>query len=133
MASNQFAADTLIPDVSWAAFRSSGRFTSSAVKEFAYEVGIASSIVAGRLHREELVSRTQLLVTCDCWIVVTNVYDEPRCFIFSAAEIRQTAKLYDETYWAQGPQFDNQLTRDTWLRILLDFCTGTESDFPSET
>jgi HTH-type transcriptional regulator/antitoxin HigA len=58
---NQFAAATLIPDASWATFRSSGRFTSSAVREFANEVGIASSIVAGRLHREELVSRTQLL------------------------------------------------------------------------
>ncbi|MBL8811229.1 MAG: HigA family addiction module antidote protein [Planctomycetaceae bacterium] len=58
---NKFAAETLIPEAKWAAFRISGRFTSSTVKEFANEVGIASSIVAGRLHREGLVRRTQLL------------------------------------------------------------------------
>lgn len=58
---NQFAAETLIPGEQWGAFRGTERFTSNAVKQFANEVGIASSIVAGRLHREELVSRTQLL------------------------------------------------------------------------
>lgn len=57
---NKFAAVTLIPGTSWGAFRSAGRFSSSAVKEFAHEVGIASSIVAGRLHREDLVPRNQL-------------------------------------------------------------------------
>ncbi len=61
LTANQFAAATLIPNSSWEAFRSSGRFTSSAVREFAHEVGIASSIVVGRLHRDGIVRRTQLL------------------------------------------------------------------------
>ena len=85
---NQFAADTLIPDVSWAAFRSSGRFTSSAVKEFAYEVGIASSIVAGRLHREELVSRTHNCLTSGFHLLIeSKVADSTVLYVSSKTSI----------------------------------------------
>ena len=57
---NQFAADRLIPAEEWGAFVDTGKFTVSSVEEFANKVGIAESLVVGRLQKEKHVSYKKL-------------------------------------------------------------------------
>lgn len=57
---------------------------------------------------------------CEWWIVVADVYDDPVAYVLTRDEIVKTAKLYGDTYWAQGSQFDTELTRNRWNRILED-------------
>jgi hypothetical protein len=56
-------------------------------------------------------------VSSDWWIVVTNAYSEPISFILTPDEVRQAAKLYDGTYWAQGSQLNRTDTFNAWHRI----------------
>lgn len=58
-------------------------------------------------------------VRSDWWIIVTNAYDAPSAYIMTPAELKQTAKLYDGKYWAQGAQFHSEVTHNAWDRILL--------------
>ncbi|QDV42664.1 helix-turn-helix protein [Stieleria neptunia] len=57
---NQFAADCLIPAEEWSAFVDTGQFSVSSVEEFAKKVGIAGSLVVGRLQKEQHVSYKKL-------------------------------------------------------------------------
>lgn len=53
---NAFAADFLVPPDRWAAFTSQAtRLSKALVRAFADEVGIAPSIVVGRLQREKVI------------------------------------------------------------------------------
>ncbi|MBS3956044.1 MAG: helix-turn-helix domain-containing protein [Clostridiales bacterium] len=53
---NAFAADFLIPPENYEAFRSQpGRLSKTSVKAFAEEIGIAPSILVGRLQREGVI------------------------------------------------------------------------------
>lgn len=58
-------------------------------------------------------------VRSDWWIIVTNAYDVPSAYIMTPAELKQTVKLYDGTYWAQGAQLHSDVTHNAWDRILL--------------
>jgi len=66
-------------------------------------------------------------VGADWWIVVANAYDCPVAFILSPEEIRQTIKLYDGKQWAQGSQFDTEVTRNAWDRILTSPDQGAQA------
>lgn len=57
---NNFAGDTLIPTDEWEAFADAKRFSAAAVECFSQRVGIAASIVVGRLHKEKFVHPTKL-------------------------------------------------------------------------
>ena len=60
-------------------------------------------------------------VTCDWWLVVVDAYGHPVTYVMTPDEVRQSAKLYRETWWAQGAVFDNPGTRDRWDRIADGF------------
>ena len=60
-------------------------------------------------------------VRSDWWIVVTNAYDTPTALILTQEEVKQTAKVYQDRYWAQGSQFDTELTHNAWHRIGTSF------------
>lgn len=64
------------------------------------------------------IGRSLEFVSSDWWIIVTNVYDAPTTFILTLDEVKQTARFYGDTYWAQGSQFDTEITRNAWRRIL---------------
>ncbi|MBF0099183.1 MAG: ImmA/IrrE family metallo-endopeptidase [Magnetococcales bacterium] len=53
---NRFAADMLIPAERWAGFEKTLPHTLASVQCFAAELGIAASIVVGRLQREKRVA-----------------------------------------------------------------------------
>ena len=55
---NAFAAGFLVPAAAWAAFVSRGRPSTARVIAFAEELGIAPSIVVGRLQREGVIPDT---------------------------------------------------------------------------
>ncbi len=55
-----FARNLLIPVSRWQAFTGAGRPTKAHVEEFAESVGIAASIVVGRLQHEGLVPHNQM-------------------------------------------------------------------------
>ena len=55
-----FASDFLIPKHALNAFRQQGRFTTQTIQRFAAELGIAPSIVVGRLQHEELLPYNHL-------------------------------------------------------------------------
>lgn len=57
---NAFAAETLISQESWKAFCEAEQFSGAAVQRFARSVEISSSIVVGRLHREQLIPHNKL-------------------------------------------------------------------------
>lgn len=59
-------------------------------------------------------------ISSDWWIVVTNAYATPSAYILTPTELKQTAKLYDGKYWAQGSQFHSEVTHNTWDRIMAD-------------
>jgi len=54
-----FAREALIPDSRYRAFRRLGAFSCTAASRFAFELGIASGIVVGRLQHDDLLARTQ--------------------------------------------------------------------------
>ncbi len=54
-----FAREWLIPDARYRVFRRLGAFTCAAASRFAFELGIASGIVVGRLQHDGLLERTQ--------------------------------------------------------------------------
>ncbi len=64
---NQFAADALIPPATWSEFLSNGNFGKLSVIQFANAVGIAESIVVGRLHKEHIIPQTKLQ---ECYLKV---------------------------------------------------------------
>jgi hypothetical protein len=57
-------------------------------------------------------------VTCDWWLVVVNVYDEPTTYVMTPDEIRESARHYKDGHWAQGSAFDTDTTHNAWDRIL---------------
>lgn len=57
-------------------------------------------------------------VSCDWWLVITNAYEEPVTYVMTPQEIRDSARLYKNTYWAQGNTFDTELTLNNWNRII---------------
>ena len=58
---NAFAADFLIPAENYEAFKSQpGRLSNTSVKAFAEEIGIAPSIVVGRLQREGVIPHSHM-------------------------------------------------------------------------
>ncbi|KLU05711.1 hypothetical protein RISK_002343 [Rhodopirellula islandica] len=57
-------------------------------------------------------------VDCDWWVVVANVYHEPDAYILTRAQVIDTAKLYNETHWAQGKALAKPETLNAWDRIL---------------
>ena len=64
------------------------------------------------------LGKTLDLGRSDWWIVVIDAYVTPTAFILTPDEIRQSARLYDGVYWAQGTRFDTEVTRNAWPRIL---------------
>ncbi len=60
-------------------------------------------------------------IDCDWWLIVVGVYeDAPTTYVMNKDQVRQTAKLYDDRYWAQGSAFDTDETRNQWDRILTE-------------
>ena len=57
-------------------------------------------------------------VDCDWWVVVVNVYDEPQAYILTRDEVIASAKLYDETHWAQGKLLAKPDALGAWKRIV---------------
>lgn len=57
---NAFAAETLISQESWDAFREAEEFSEPAVERFARSIEISASIVVGRLHRERVIPHNRL-------------------------------------------------------------------------
>lgn len=57
---DQFACDTLIPPDDWTVFAAAADVSESAVRSFAETQGVAAGIVVGRLHRENLLTRSHL-------------------------------------------------------------------------
>lgn len=57
---DSFAADTLISAHDFAALRRLSRYTSANVRAFAEHIGLAPSIVVGRLQHEQLLPHTHL-------------------------------------------------------------------------
>lgn len=55
---NRFAADLLIPPADYAAFVALGRPSKASVPAFAERIGIAPSIVVGRLQKDGLIPRS---------------------------------------------------------------------------
>jgi HTH-type transcriptional regulator / antitoxin HigA len=53
---NIFAENWLIPEAAWSVYASSGAFDDVSIRAFAADLGIAPSIVAGRLQREKLLA-----------------------------------------------------------------------------
>ena len=64
---NQFAADTLISPAAWSEFISNRNFGKTAVGAFSNAVGIAESIVVGRLHKEGIIPQSKLQ---ECYVKV---------------------------------------------------------------
>lgn len=54
-AADLFARDALLDPASYAAFVSGGRFSSSAIKQYADAQGVAPFVVVGRLQKEEII------------------------------------------------------------------------------
>ena len=57
---DDFARDTLIPPEQFEVFRSQQPFSRRKVEDFAETIGVAASIVVGRLQYENLLPRTHL-------------------------------------------------------------------------
>lgn len=57
---NRFAADSLIPAQEWGWFVDTSIFSEAAIEQFAEKVGIAESLVVGRLQKEKRVSYKKL-------------------------------------------------------------------------
>ena len=57
-------------------------------------------------------------IFCDWWLVITNVYDAPVAYVMTPQEIRDSARLYKNTYWAQGNAFETDQTLNNWDRII---------------
>ena len=57
-------------------------------------------------------------VDCDWWIIVFDVYEEPKAYILKRQEIIDSAKLYQDTHWAQKNAFADETALDNWERII---------------
>lgn len=57
-------------------------------------------------------------VECEWWIIVFDVYHESQAYILARQEIVDSAKLYQDIYWAQKNEFANEEALNQWKRIL---------------
>ena len=60
-------------------------------------------------------------IDCDWWLIVVDVYeDAPTTYVMDRDQVKKTAKLYDDRYWAQGSGFDSDESRNRWDRIISE-------------
>lgn len=66
---NRFAENWLVPEAAWSLYTASGAFDDDSMSAFAGEIGVAPSIIAGRLQRERLLpyDRGKALFTKLVW------------------------------------------------------------------